>query len=67
MNPICESDNMCAMLVIKPWNPNSKVSSAHLGYVRNLRKFLTLLISFKAVARGSNPTLLILNFLGISK
>ena len=67
MNPMCESDNIRVMLVIKPWNPNFKVPSARLGYVRNLRKFLILLISSKAVVRGSTPTLLILNFVEISK
>ena len=67
MNPMCESDNICAMLVINPWDPNFEVSSARLGYGRNLHKFLILLISSKAMVRGSIPILLILNFLEISK
>ena len=63
MNPICENDNICTMLVFKPRNPNSEAPSPRLGHVHNLRKFLISLTSFKALVRGSIPTLLILNFL----
>ena len=69
MDPMCENDYICAMLVIKPWNPNFEVPSVYLGYVRNSPKIkpLILLISLKVVVRGSTSTLLILNLLEISK
>ena len=67
MDLMCKNDYMCAMLVIKPWNPNSEVPIVYLGYVRNLHKCLISLISSKVVVRGSAPTLLILNFLEILK
>ena len=38
MDLMCKNDCICAMLVIKPWNPNFEVSSVYLGYVRNPRK-----------------------------
>ena len=38
INAMYGNDYICAMLMIKPWNPNSKVSSVYLGYVRNSPK-----------------------------
>ena len=62
-----KNDYIHAMLVIRPLNSNSKVSSVYLGYIRNSYKCLILLISSKVVVRGSAPALLIFNFLEILK
>ena len=65
--PMGKNDYIHAMLVIRPWKPDSEVPSVYLGYIHNLYKCLILLISSKVVVRGSAPTLLILNFLEILK
>ena len=67
MDLMCRNDCICVMPVIKPWNPNSKVPSVYLGYVRNPCKCLSSLIPSKVVVQGSAPSLSILNFLGKKK
>ena len=48
-----KNDYIHAMLVIRPWNPNSEVPSVYLGYIHNLYECLILLISSKVVIQGS--------------
>ena len=68
MDPVAENDNIYApCLHLSPETPNSEALGACLGSVHVLHEFLISLTSFKALARGSIPPLLILNFLEVSK